>query len=103
MAVDVVKMSYTLQVSVVTEITFIMPVVFRAQGYAFFFYSNEGNPREATHVHVRKGSAVAKFWLYPEVCLAESYGLNGQEQGLLAGIVVERQREIEEAWHEFFG
>lgn len=61
-----------------------MPVVFRAQGYAFFFYSNEGRPREPVHVHVRKGAAVAKFWLYPEVCLAESYGLNSQEQGTLA-------------------
>ena len=80
-----------------------MPVVFRAQGYAFFSYSNEGNPREPVHVHVRKGAAVAKFWLlYPEVCLAESYGLNSQEQGTLAGIVAERRQEIEEAWHGFF-
>ncbi len=54
------------------------------------------------HVHVRKGAAVAKFWLYPEVCLAESYGLNSQEQGTLAGIVAERRQEIEEAWHGFF-
>ena len=78
-----------------------MPVVFRAQGYTLF-YSNEGNPREPVHVHVRKGAAVAKFWLYPEVCLAESYGLNSQEQGTLAGIVAERRQEIEEAWHGFF-
>ena len=78
-----------------------MPVVFRAQGYTLF-YSNEGNPREPLHVHVRKGAAVAMFWLYPEVCLAESYGLNGQEQGTLAGIVAARRQEIEEAWHGFF-
>ena len=79
-----------------------MPIVFRAEGYAFFFYSNEGNPREPLHVHVRKGAAVAKFWLYPEVCLAESYGLNSQEQGRLATIVAGRRQEIEEAWHGFF-
>jgi len=50
----------------------------------------------------RTGAAVAKFWLFPEVCLAESYGLNSQEQGTLAGIVAERRQEIEEAWHGFF-
>ena len=49
-----------------------MLVLFRSYWYAFFFYSNEGPPREPVHVHVRKGAAVAKFWLYPDVCLAES-------------------------------
>ena len=79
-----------------------MSVLFRNYWYSFFFYSNEGNPREPVHVHVRKGVAVAKFWLYPEVCLAKSYGLNRQEQATLAGIVAERRAEIEEAWHGFF-
>ncbi|MBN2679113.1 DUF4160 domain-containing protein [Acidithiobacillus thiooxidans] len=79
-----------------------MPVIFRVEGYAFFFYSNEGNPREPLHIHVRKGAAVAKFWLDPELCLAESYGLNSQEQGWLATIVASHRQEIEEAWHEFF-
>lgn len=51
---------------------------------------------------MRTGAAVAKFWLYPEVCLAESDGLNRQEQGTLAGIVAERRQEIKEAWHGFF-
>ncbi len=46
-----------------------MPVVFRYKGYRFFFYSNEGNPREPLHIHVRKGDAIAKLWLepFPEV------------------------------------
>jgi hypothetical protein len=30
-----------------------MPVVFRYKSFRFFFYSNEGNPREAMRVHVR--------------------------------------------------
>ena len=30
-----------------------MPVIFRYKGFRFFFYSNEGNPREALHVHAR--------------------------------------------------
>lgn len=38
-------------------------VVFRHKGYRFFFYYNAGDPREPFHILVRKGEAVAKFWL----------------------------------------
>lgn len=36
-----------------------MPVVFREWGARFFFFSNEGNPREPAHV--LKGEGEAKF------------------------------------------
>ena len=49
-----------------------MPVVFRYKSFRFFFYSNEGNPREAMHIHVRKADGEAKFWLTPTVYLADS-------------------------------
>jgi hypothetical protein len=42
-----------------------MPVVFRQEGFKFFFYSNEGDPREPIHVHVRGSGGLAKFWLSP--------------------------------------
>jgi hypothetical protein len=48
-----------------------MPVVFRHGGYRFFFYSNEGDPREPIHVHVVSGENSAKFWVQP-VSLAEA-------------------------------
>ena len=81
-----------------------MPVDYahRGRGTPSFPTPTRGNHREPVHVHVRKGVVVAKFWLYPEVCLVKSYGLNSQEQGTLAGIVAERRQEIEEAWHGFF-
>lgn len=44
-----------------------MPVVFRDRGFRFFFYSNEGTPREPMHIHVEKDGDEAKFWLKPEV------------------------------------
>ena len=56
-----------------------MPVVFRHNGYRFFFYSNEGIPREPLHIHVRKGGAVAKFWLAPFPKVAESHGMSAHE------------------------
>ena len=47
-----------------------MPTVFRERGFRFFFYSNQGSPREPIHIHVEKNDVEAKFWLHPEVCLA---------------------------------
>ncbi|MCY7306298.1 MAG: DUF4160 domain-containing protein [Rhodoferax sp.] len=38
----------------------------------FFFYSDEGNPREAMHIDVRNPDGEAKFWLVPTVYLADS-------------------------------
>ena len=40
-----------------------MPTIFRHRGYRFFFFSNEGDPREPPHVHVGGGSDEAKFWV----------------------------------------
>jgi hypothetical protein len=40
-----------------------MPEAFRAEGYVFFFYANEGN--EPMHIHVRRAGGFAKFWLEP--------------------------------------
>jgi hypothetical protein len=39
-----------------------MPVVLRYKGYALFFYSSEGWPREPMHVHVRGQGGEAKIW-----------------------------------------
>ena len=46
--------------------------VFMHAGYRFFFYSNEGDPREPCHIHVRKGKSLAKFWLFPELIYSSS-------------------------------
>ncbi len=80
-----------------------MPVVFRYRGYRFFFYSNEGDLREPLHVHVRKGGAVAKFWLRPTPQVAESYGLAAHELSELLEVAAGRVGEIERYWNEHFG
>jgi hypothetical protein len=79
-----------------------MPVVFTFKGYRFFFYSNEGDPKEPVHVHVRKDQNVAKFWLLPKVQLADSYGFSGKELNWLTKIVYNRKAEIQEAWDDHF-
>lgn len=80
-----------------------MPVILRYKGYRIFFFSNEGNPREPLHVHVRKSGASAKFWMSPQVGVAESYGLSSQELSELADVINDNRQLIERAWYEFFG
>lgn len=79
-----------------------MPVVFRENGYKFFFYSNEGDPREPPHIHVRKGEGSTKFWLYPP-SLCTSYGFDAKTLRELAKMVEDRASEIERAWNDYFG
>jgi hypothetical protein len=80
-----------------------MPVVFRYRGYRFFFYSNEGDPLEPLHIHVRKGAAVAKLWLVPHPSVADSHGLSAHELKELLDVALEHKDEIERYWNEYFG
>jgi Domain of unknown function (DUF4160) len=79
-----------------------MPTVWKEDGFRFFFYSNEGSPREPLHIHVEKGGAEAKFWLRPEVRVAYNDGYDaGTLRRLMAMVAANRER-IEKAWNEFF-
>jgi hypothetical protein len=80
-----------------------MPVALRSEGYRFFFYSNEGDPREPMHVHVRKAEKVAKFWLEPSILLVESYAMTSAELKKIERIIDENQALIKRCWHEHFG
>jgi len=79
-----------------------MPVVFRHKGYRFFFYSNEGEPLEPLHIHVRRGDAVAKLWLEPLPEVAESYGMAAPELSEILDLAVDHMTEIERYWNEHF-
>jgi len=80
-----------------------LPLVFRWAGIRFYFYSNEGSPREPVHIHAEKQGAEAKLWLFPEVGVAESTGFDRRELSDLVKVVEQRKDEIERAWHEHFG
>lgn len=80
-----------------------MPTIFLAHGFRFFFYSNEGDPREPVHVHAMGNGGEAKFWLRPEVAVARSARLDARTLRRLTRLVEERRDEIERAWHEYFG
>lgn len=79
-----------------------MPVILRYKGYKFFFFSNEGDPFEPPHVHTRKGSDVAKFWLNPNVSLANAYGFSSKELSELSNVIEKNKEHIERSWNEHF-
>lgn len=79
-----------------------MPVILRFKGYRFFFYSNEGDPLEPAHIHVRGTDGEAKFWLTPEVLLARNDGFNARDLKELVGVVEENRKLLMEAWNDYF-
>lgn len=79
-----------------------MPVVFREGGLRYYFFSNEGSPREPPHVHVKGRGCDAKIWLEPDVAVAESYGFNSRELSTILRIVTNNRERILRAWNDHF-
>ena len=79
-----------------------MPVVLRDSGLRYFFYSNEGSPREPAHVHVMGGGGEAKIWLEPEIAVADSYGFSSAQLARILRIVNDNRERLFRAWHEHF-
>ncbi len=79
-----------------------MPVVLRKDGFRFFFYSNEGNPPEPAHIHVRQGGDEAKFRISPQIQLLDNNGFDAPKLRKISGIITENRKYLEDAWHEYF-
>ena len=78
----------------------VSPTVFRRGGFRFYFFSRE-EPR--IHVHVQHAEGEAKFWLEPEIELAQSWGLNARRTKAALALVRRHQQEIRDAWQAHFG
>lgn len=71
------------------------------EGYSFFFYSNEGN--EPRHVHVWRGDGMAKYWLEPDVELADTNGrFKVKELKRAEELVKKHTDKIKKAWDKHF-
>lgn len=79
-----------------------MPIIFRQGALIFFFYSNEGRPREPKHVHVRASGKEAKVWLRPGISLADNRGFNSKELKDIIQLIEGRRQAFEDAWDEHF-
>ncbi len=77
-----------------------MPTVLRVGPYRFFFFSNEGD--EPAHIHVRRDSALAKYWLRP-IMLASSSHFSAAEIRKVRRLVAANEQVLLEAWDEHFG
>ena len=75
------------------------PTVFRERGYRFFFFSRE---ESRLHVHVSCADGEAKFWLRPEVSLADRAGLSQQQLNDIQKILGDHYDEIVQAWRRHF-
>ncbi|HEX5452903.1 MAG TPA: DUF4160 domain-containing protein [Stellaceae bacterium] len=79
-----------------------MPTVFRSGSFRFFFYSNEGSPRERTHIHVERGDHEAKVWVNPGVAIAYNDGFDARTLRELLSLVEANRERIEVEWNNFF-
>ncbi len=78
----------------------VSPTVLRIRGFRFYFFSRE-EPKP--HVHVQHATGEAKFWLEPEVEVAQNYGLSPARLATALRLAREHQDEIRTAWHTHFG
>jgi hypothetical protein len=80
-----------------------MPEVFRRGGLRYYFFSDEGSPRESPHIHIKGGGRDAKVWLEPKIAIDDNYGFNPRELSKILRIVAENRDRILRAWHDHFG
>ncbi len=69
-------------------------------GLVFKIYSNE---EERKHVHVIKAENEAKFWLEPNITLANNYGFSDKEIKNITKIVLKYGNEFKRQFEEHIG
>ena len=55
------------------------------------------------HVHVQGQNGEAKFWIAPNIQLAQNFGLDERELKETLRLIVEHEDEIRHAWNSHFG
>lgn len=73
--------------------------MFRARGLRFYFFSRE---EMRPHVHVQGAGGEAKFWIEPEIELAQNYGLAQRTVTNALRLIREHEDEIRAAWKRHF-
>lgn len=76
------------------------PTVFRDGPFRFYFFSRE-EPR--MHIHVYCPDGEAKFWLEPDIDLAQNFGLTERQLHTARSLIEEHADDIRSAWEKHFG
>ena len=75
------------------------PTIFRERGYRFYFFSRE---ETRMHVHVYHSDGEVKFWLEPDIKIAQNFGLSSQALREVEDLVRSHEQEIRDAWSKHF-
>jgi hypothetical protein len=76
-----------------------MPTALNSGPYRFYFYSYDcGEPR---HMHVDCENMSAKFWLDPDISLAENFGFSRRELRDIERIMHENIEVLRKEWDAF--
>ena len=76
------------------------PTIVRDGQFRLFFFSRE---ETRVHVHVAHPDGEAKFWLLPQVTLANHTGLSATQIRQSQAVVNAHLKEIHDAWNHHFG
>ena len=74
-----------------------MPTTLRIGSYRFYFYDC-GEPR---HTHVDQENRSVKFWLDPDVSLADNRGYSRKELRDIERITKENLERLRNEWEDF--
>ena len=75
------------------------PTIVRDGPFRLFFFSRE---ETRIHVHVSHVDGEAKFWLTPQVALANHTGLSETQLRQAQAVVNAHLKEIQDAWNHHF-
>lgn len=75
------------------------PTLFRDRRFRFFFFSRE---ETGIHVHVAHPNGEAKFWMAPEIIVAQNYGLSNLLLREAEALIRDHEKEIHDAWRRHF-
>jgi hypothetical protein len=79
-----------------------MPVVFRQGGLRYYFFSNEGQPPEPIHIHI-KGGRDARFGWNPRYRSPTATALTRASFRIILLVVAQNRDLILRAWNDHLG
>lgn len=74
-----------------------MPTLLNLNGFKFFFYSNEHEPK---HIHILKGEKYAKINLTDLSVVYSNF--KSKDLDFILQVVKEHKAEFERIWNEYF-
>jgi hypothetical protein len=76
------------------------PTFLNEKGYRIFTWSKE---EERKHVHIIKGNKQCKYWIEPEIEIADNNGFREFELSEIMKIISKNAEEFKTKWDKHFG